>query len=553
MKQIIIISMLFLLSACGTHDQKRLSDDVVLASSQELSVTLAELREHITDLPVHLRWNSELDPQQWYADQINLIMIQKLLLTEAKLIGYEQDPKYLNKVRNLERMVYSSQYLNEFQPPQKPSEAELKNHYEEHLDEFVFPESRRVFHIFQSHKEGVETTKQRMQSLRNRLIKGENIQLLAPEYSESESRHKKGLIGLIKQGDLSADFDRVVFKLNINQPSELIRTADGYHIFVVSEVLPAQSYSFESVQGMILQRLQVQHTLAFIQEKAELLEPPEPFMVPDMDQLQQLMRQGNPQAPLIQVGNYSKPMAQFMFEMREMQAKMGAVRDPQMGLKMLTETAYREWIYQHMQAEQATPAHPDRLAKAKEDLLIDEYRPVKLRAYVNQNPQLLNDYFAGNEMRFSTPVMVQLKRLQIPIEEGINLMPDLEQLISRLDLGEVKLEEVAEQYQGQVQPLPLMNAQNLKRIDPRMLRFAFLLNPQEHTPPYRTENHYIILKLIERKEAKVQPLATIRDQVMNQFIRSHSADLFSQLKEQLLSEVKIHRTLLSDVHLSLQQ
>lgn len=73
-------------------------------------------------------------------------------------------------------------------------------------------------------------------SLRERLLKGEDFAKLAEEYSDDpQSASRGGYLGWNDKGVYEKNFDEYVWSAPIGQLSEVIQTGFGYHLIVVLE------------------------------------------------------------------------------------------------------------------------------------------------------------------------------------------------------------------------------------------------------------------------------------------------------------------------------
>ncbi len=78
--------------------------------------------------------------------------------------------------------------------------------------------------------------KEKLRSLRDRVVKGEKFSTLAVLYSEDPGSAKKGgELGLYGRGELYPEFEAVAFKLNKGEVSEIVETEAGFHILQLIE------------------------------------------------------------------------------------------------------------------------------------------------------------------------------------------------------------------------------------------------------------------------------------------------------------------------------
>ena len=85
-------------------------------------------------------------------------------------------------------------------------------------------------------KEELEATRERLRTLRDRIVKGENFNTLAVLYSEDPGSSKKGgEIGLMTRGTLYPEYEAAAFGLKKGEISEIIKSKAGYHIIQLIE------------------------------------------------------------------------------------------------------------------------------------------------------------------------------------------------------------------------------------------------------------------------------------------------------------------------------
>jgi peptidyl-prolyl cis-trans isomerase SurA len=81
-----------------------------------------------------------------------------------------------------------------------------------------------------------EFTIEKLNDIRNRILKGENFATLAILYSEDPGSAKEGgSLGFFGRGDMVPEFEAVAFKLRPGEVSQVIRTKFGYHILQLVE------------------------------------------------------------------------------------------------------------------------------------------------------------------------------------------------------------------------------------------------------------------------------------------------------------------------------
>jgi parvulin-like peptidyl-prolyl isomerase len=126
-------------------------------------------------------------------------------------------------------------------------EKSVKQYYEEHIEEYSFPEQVRARQIV------VATVKEAKAILR-RLRKGEDFEKLAKEKSMMPERLYGGDLGFFARGEMPEAFDEV-FSLKVGRLSKIIKSPYGYHIFKVEEKVEAKVREFDEVRDEIANQI----------------------------------------------------------------------------------------------------------------------------------------------------------------------------------------------------------------------------------------------------------------------------------------------------------
>jgi parvulin-like peptidyl-prolyl isomerase len=121
--------------------------------------------------------------------------------------------------------------------------------YAAHRDEFRRPERVRLRQIL------VET-RQQAESLRARILAGADFAAVAAAASEDpDVGATAGFQGELYRGDLPPAFADLIFELEPGQVSEVVEAEYGFHLFEVSERLPAETLPLEAVRDDVERRL----------------------------------------------------------------------------------------------------------------------------------------------------------------------------------------------------------------------------------------------------------------------------------------------------------
>lgn len=551
---LIVCWVLTLLGACSQAPETEKasespppSDGIVAASGEtEVArfeggvVTAADLDRAILQRGLTTQAQEAENRASWLVDLTRRLAVERLLLEEARLVGADQDPEMRQAERQAQRQVQSENYLRLFtdQLPPVPDE-QISDFYQQHLDRYQRPERRHVQHIFKRHREGVERAvlEAELLALRERVVQGESFGLLARELSDSETRHRDGSLGEVKRGIFPEDFDRVVFALEQGVPSEPVFTADGGHLFLVTTVLEARALELEDVKVLIRSELEGQRRAKRLKELAADLPKPQDSFIPSQQEWSEILRAGDPKALLLRLGDFQLSAGEFQPLIQERRKLAGAEIPKDLPMLLFEDILHREIIYQHLVREGLPEIHDETLQSHFDRALVDHFARRKMISWVERSPENVQKFFELHKMRYATPVRIQIERLVIPRDRVTPaLMASLEQAKAELDAGHVDLATLAKRHGGEVSTAGPLTANALQRFDPLALKFAFILRPGEHSPPYSSGNKLVIFKVTERRDPEPQALALIRDRVVQDYLTLNSGDIFRQLSDELLAE-----------------
>ncbi len=526
----------------------------VIAEDRLGEITLADADRFILDLPPDQRWHAETEPAEHYAAAARRLAVERLLHDQATRVGADQDPEFQILERRILRNAYSDHYLSRLPAAAQPvAEEELRAYYDDHRERFQRVERREVSHIFKRFPRqgaGRETALAEIGRIRERALAGESFELLAREHSDSETRHDGGRLGLVPRGRFPADFDRVVFALEVGVPSEAVVTADGVHVFQVTSLLEAKSFGFDDVRRVIHQELEGERRGKLLAEASEgLTVPPESYL-PGREEVARLLRAGDTSTVLLRLGDFQLTAGQLEQQLQALRRLLGARQPPDLPFRMLEEVRHREIIYQHM-LRQGLPEIPrEGIEKERRRQLVDHYGRRRMIAYLERQPDRIRAHYDRNVLRFASPLRVHVRHLAVPLRDDAHVvMARLEEARAELDAGRIDLADLAQDLDGRLRDLGLLSAAQLQALDPLALRFAFQLEAGEHSPPYQLSRALAMFQVAARQEPVPRPLATVRERVVQDYLTHHSATVFRKLTDELLADAgfEIHRQRLREI------
>jgi peptidyl-prolyl cis-trans isomerase SurA len=153
----------------------------------------------------------------------------------------------------------------------KLSDADVKNYYQTHPQEFGGEEELKVRHIFLPVPEGAskadeEKVRVQGQKVLARLEAGEDFAKAAREESKGPSAPEGGDLGWIRRGTIQKQLEEAAFKLKDGQISGLVRAGPGFHLLKVEERRVGGGKSFQEAQEEIRLRLYEEQVGTFRQQ-----------------------------------------------------------------------------------------------------------------------------------------------------------------------------------------------------------------------------------------------------------------------------------------------
>jgi len=128
----------------------------------------------------------------------------------------------------------------------KVNDEEVSEYYEQNKDSFTEKEQVHLYNILLE-------TEEEAQDVLERLKAGENFSEITIEKSTGPSAAQGGDLGYLARGTIIPEIEEVVFALELEELSEVIKTDFGFHILKITEKKPETIKALEEVKEDIIQ------------------------------------------------------------------------------------------------------------------------------------------------------------------------------------------------------------------------------------------------------------------------------------------------------------
>ena len=147
------------------------------------------------------------------------------------------------------------------------SDAEMKQYFDSHPEEFKQPEQVKASHILikvaaDADPAQKDEARQKIEDIQKKLKKGEDFSTMAREHSEGPSASRGGDLGYFSRGQMVKPFEDAAFALKTDQLSDVVETQFGYHLIKVYDHKDETLLSYNDVKADLNKHLKQQKTQA---------------------------------------------------------------------------------------------------------------------------------------------------------------------------------------------------------------------------------------------------------------------------------------------------
>jgi peptidyl-prolyl cis-trans isomerase SurA len=274
MRKIVLGVLLMIAFTCGFAQGGGVSIDGIIAVIGKSIIMRSDLEKHFNDYKMQYR--TVEDPDEVYCSILENLVYNKLMVNQAELDSIEisdeevdyrlnarisyflqqtgGDVKYIENYFNksmaeikkdMREMMYEQALIEQVQSnitgsiTITPSEVNMfasrisPDSMPTVLTSYQFGEIVKIPPVSD---EEIEDVKARLNSYRERVLRGERFGALARLYSDDPgSASKGGDLGFVERGSLYPEFEAVAFNLKSGEISQIVKTQAGYHIIQMIE------------------------------------------------------------------------------------------------------------------------------------------------------------------------------------------------------------------------------------------------------------------------------------------------------------------------------
>ncbi|ESS71388.1 peptidyl-prolyl cis-trans isomerase D [Methyloglobulus morosus KoM1] len=178
--------------------------------------------------------------------------------SDTEIVAYYQQHQDAYKLPEQVAVDYVELSLEELAKKVEVTDDKLKAYYEEQKDQFSTSERRKISHIlFAVNAKTDDKTALAKAVKAQEDLKSKEFSAVAAEVSDDKLTAKKGGdLGLFIVGSMEKSFEEAASALKAGEVSKPVKSSFGYHLIKVTELVPAEVKSFDTVKGELTKTYQ---------------------------------------------------------------------------------------------------------------------------------------------------------------------------------------------------------------------------------------------------------------------------------------------------------
>lgn len=232
--------------ATQAADQADPSEPVAIVAGEPVTA------EQVTSFGLLLRNTERRGPEGPQADLEDFIItrLHGDVYTTVPVASEPQDQTSpsLNYPAMAQRALLRERLQGKIESQIGADQSEYQAWYDQHVNEWIQPESMTAYHLFMQTSEEEPTSaparvRQRMEQVKGEADAGTSFAVLARKYSEASSAEQGGLIGTVQRGrpfgaqgkPINPRLENALFQLEPGQVSGIVETSHGLHLLYAAD------------------------------------------------------------------------------------------------------------------------------------------------------------------------------------------------------------------------------------------------------------------------------------------------------------------------------
>jgi peptidyl-prolyl cis-trans isomerase D len=178
--------------------------------------------------------------------------------TAEEIAAYYQQHQDLYRTPDQVSIEYIELSLEDIAKTVKVAEEKLKPFYDEQKDQYTTQERRKISHIlFAINDKTNEKSALEKAVIAKKELATKDFAALAQEKSDDKLTAKSGGdLGLFNVGVMEKSFEDAASKLKLGEVSGPVKSAFGYHLIKVTELVPGETKPYEAVKDEVIKAYQ---------------------------------------------------------------------------------------------------------------------------------------------------------------------------------------------------------------------------------------------------------------------------------------------------------
>lgn len=219
----------------------------IVATVAGQDITESELNKFLERVPAQQQQfvHTPEGRQQALTQYCNYFLFEKL----GQERGYDKSEEFIDMLKGVTRELMGQYALTQLVKDETATEAECKEYYEAHKEQFAVGAQANAKHI-------LTNTEEECQKVLKEIEAGEKtFEDAAKEYSTCPSKEKGGDLGTFGRGQMVKEFDEAVFTAEVGKILGPVKTQFGYHLIRVESLNQGGTADFEEVIEKIGQQI----------------------------------------------------------------------------------------------------------------------------------------------------------------------------------------------------------------------------------------------------------------------------------------------------------